>query len=92
MFQSKLSVASVSNFFQIMSDWLVSHEEVVEAVAGNEDWRVARDEQWRCTTEEKRQLLAAEIKIPFGLRKDQVEPVEDILTDVPELQKSLQEI
>ena len=36
-----------------MSDWLVSHEEVVEAVAGNEDWRVARDEQWRCTTEEK---------------------------------------
>ena len=75
-----------------MSDWLVSHEEVVEAVAGNEDRRVARDEQWRCTTEEKRRLLAAEIKIPFGLRKDQVEPVEDILTDVPELQKSLQEI
>ena len=69
----------------MMADgWLVSHEEVVEADQGQDTWRV--------NTQMRRRVEEAEIRIPLGLRKDQMEPVEEILEQDPMLKESLQEI
>ena len=72
--------------------WNIEREETVVTSGHSENTTVARHRQERNKDEMRRMVMAAEVRIPLGLRQDQVQPVDELAAEFPELKQSMAEV
>ena len=72
--------------------WNIEREETVVTSGNSENTTVVRHRQERNEDEMRRMVMAAEVRIPLGLRQDQVQPVDELAAEFPELKQSMAEV
>ena len=78
--------------FQESDLWNVVTEETVVTSDDSRNTTAARHRQERFEDERRRMVMAAEVQIPLGLRQDQVQPVDELAAEFPELKQSMAEV
>ena len=69
----------------------VNHEEEVQAIEA-EQYSSTRTHNNRLPDTQRRQQLSRDLQLPLSVQQEQVEPVDEILREFPELTASMQEV
>ena len=72
--------------------WYMAEEEEVTTTVNENQELSSRHRQARQEEAMRRRVMAAEVQIPLGLRQDQVQPMDELAEEYPELKHSLTQL
>ena len=72
--------------------WYMAEEEEVTTTVNENQELSSRHRQARQVEAMRRRVMAAEVQIPLGLRQDQVQPMDELAEEYPELKHSLTQL
>ena len=77
---------------RLAGDWYVAEEEEVITTVNENQEPSSGHRQARQEEAMRRRVMAAEVQIPLGLRQDQVQPIDELAEEWPELKHSLTQL
>ena len=77
---------------RLAGDWYVAEEEEVITTVNENQELSSGHRQARQEEAMRRRVMAAEVQIPLSLRQDQVQPIDELAEEWPELKHSLTQL